>query len=106
MKKPPAPPQTITAAAKAQHQLLLTNMNSTFTFFLTLPGIKQATVFADSIFKAAVRTGPVPKHVAFIMDGNRRYAKNNKLPLEAGHSTGARNLVSVSNSAASLPLGF
>uniref|UniRef100_A0A0N4ZL78 Alkyl transferase n=1 Tax=Parastrongyloides trichosuri TaxID=131310 RepID=A0A0N4ZL78_PARTI len=34
-------------------------------------------------------TGPMPNHIAFVMDGNRRFAKNNKLasPLE-GHKIG------------------
>lgn len=33
-----------------------------------------------------------PKHVAFIMDGNRRWAHKNKLALFFGHEKGARNL--------------
>ncbi|KAI3923571.1 hypothetical protein MKW92_027628 [Papaver armeniacum] len=35
----------------------------------------------------------VPKHVAIIMDGNRRWAKNKGLPSMAGHSAGARSLM-------------
>lgn len=42
-----------------------------------------------------VRTGPVPKHVAMIMDGNRTYAKKHRLPLKEGHFTGANALVKV-----------
>jgi len=30
----------------------------------------------------------IPKHVAFIMDGNRRWAKDRHLPLAAGHTKG------------------
>ncbi|MAI84879.1 MAG: di-trans,poly-cis-decaprenylcistransferase [Rickettsiales bacterium] len=30
----------------------------------------------------------IPKHVAFIMDGNRRWAKNKKLPIIEGHRQG------------------
>lgn len=33
-----------------------------------------------------------PQHVAFIMDGNRRWAKQNKLSLFLGHENGARRL--------------
>jgi undecaprenyl diphosphate synthase len=33
-----------------------------------------------------------PRHVAFIMDGNRRWAKKNKLSLFLGHETGAKRL--------------
>jgi len=31
----------------------------------------------------------LPKHVAFIMDGNRRWAKKNKLPIIEGHKMGS-----------------
>jgi undecaprenyl diphosphate synthase len=30
----------------------------------------------------------IPRHVAFIMDGNRRWAKKHNLPTEAGHKAG------------------
>ncbi|TRM58608.1 Decaprenyl diphosphate synthase-like protein [Schizophyllum amplum] len=32
--------------------------------------------------------GPVPKHVAFVMDGNRRYARANHMKVQQGHSDG------------------
>ena len=35
-------------------------------------------------------TGPVPRHVAVIMDGNGRWAEQRKLPRAAGHRAGAR----------------
>ncbi|ODV62063.1 undecaprenyl diphosphate synthase family protein, partial [Ascoidea rubescens DSM 1968] len=41
---------------------------------------------------SAIRTGPVPKHIALVMDGNRRFAKNRKLPLTDGHSAGCLSL--------------
>ena len=31
----------------------------------------------------------LPKHVAFIMDGNRRWAKKKKLPVIEGHKMGS-----------------
>ncbi len=34
----------------------------------------------------------LPRHVAFIMDGNRRWAKDHKLSLFLGHESGARNI--------------
>ncbi len=36
-----------------------------------------------------VRLGIIPKHLAVIMDGNRRWAKNNNLPARDGHREGA-----------------
>ena len=33
-----------------------------------------------------------PKHIAIIMDGNRRWAKQRKLPIKVGHKTGADTL--------------
>ena len=31
----------------------------------------------------------LPLHVGIIMDGNRRWAKNQRLPVSSGHSRGA-----------------
>lgn len=39
-----------------------------------------------------VKAGRVPKHVAFIMDGNRRYASKQKLQKTEGHSRGFSKL--------------
>ncbi|XP_053124523.1 dehydrodolichyl diphosphate synthase complex subunit DHDDS isoform X2 [Hemicordylus capensis] len=44
--------------------------------------------FCASVIKA----GPMPKHIAFIMDGNRRYAKKNKVKKLEGHSQGFAKL--------------
>lgn len=33
-------------------------------------------------------SGPVPTHVAFVMDGNRRYAKHKKVEVAEGHVEG------------------
>lgn len=42
---------------------------------------------------ALKRSGPIPAHVALIMDGNRRFAKRNRLPrASSGHFEGARTL--------------
>ena len=39
-----------------------------------------------------VSRGPVPRHVAIIMDGNGRWAKQRGLSRKAGHDAGAENL--------------
>lgn len=35
-----------------------------------------------------LQAGPVPKHIAFIMDGNRRFAKKQGLHSISGHQQG------------------
>ncbi|KAJ0415665.1 putative undecaprenyl diphosphate synthase-domain-containing protein [Aspergillus carlsbadensis] len=42
-------------------------------------------------------TGPVPQHVAFIMDGNRRYAKSKKISTVEGYLLGGVVLVQTVN---------
>lgn len=43
-----------------------------------------------------------PKHIAIIMDGNRRWAKKQRLPLMAGHWKGAEALSSIVRAAGEL----
>jgi ditrans,polycis-polyprenyl diphosphate synthase len=52
----------------------------------------KATNFLLRILAA----GPIPKHVAFVMDGNRRYARKNQLAVQQGHSEGYTTLRHVS----------
>lgn len=40
-----------------------------------------------------VKMGPIPKHVAFIMDGNRRYARKLNSPVIEGHYLGFEKLI-------------
>ena len=37
----------------------------------------------------------MPKHIAIIMDGNRRWAKGKMLPVKLGHKQGAETLKKV-----------
>lgn len=36
----------------------------------------------------ALKRGPLPRHVAFIMDGNRRFARHKNEPVKVGHQEG------------------
>lgn len=51
--------------------------------------------FLKDLCLAILKTGPIPKHIAFVMDGNRRYAKVNGLQLKEGHIRGAESLIHV-----------
>lgn len=59
-----------------------------------------------SIYSAAelsqLEPSAIPKHIAIIMDGNRRWAKQNELPPMMGHWEGAETLTDVLRAAAEL----
>ena len=44
--------------------------------------------FLRSALIHSLLLGPRPQHVAFIMDGNRRYARNKHQPVRVGHEEG------------------
>ena len=43
---------------------------------------------AQNLMLKILAAGPIPKHIAFIMDGNRRYARMNHKEVQQGHSDG------------------
>lgn len=43
----------------------------------------------------AVSQGPVPQHIAFVMDGNRRFARSHKIETAEGHNLGFESLAKV-----------
>lgn len=71
--------QAVSAADVARLLLL------PFTLLLSL-----ATTPARRLLLALLSLGPVPRHIAFIMDGNRRWASEQRVPLpvRAGHISG------------------
>ena len=46
--------------------------------------------------------GPVPKHLAIIMDGNGRWAENRRLPRVAGHREGMNTVKKITKKASQL----
>jgi len=46
----------------------------------------------ENIGIATIKEGPIPSHVAFVMDGNRRWATRNHLEREEGHLYGYKKL--------------
>lgn len=47
------------------------------------------------LFSAGLRRESLPKHVAVIMDGNRRWARLRDLPVDSGYEAGLRSLRAV-----------
>lgn len=40
------------------------------------------------IVLSVLAAGPMPKHIAFVMDGNRRYARSHAKRVQEGHTEG------------------
>ncbi|KAG6885638.1 hypothetical protein C0992_004997, partial [Termitomyces sp. T32_za158] len=43
---------------------------------------------AQRLLLGVISSGPIPKHVSFIMDGNRRYARSHDRTVQEGHDEG------------------
>jgi ditrans,polycis-polyprenyl diphosphate synthase len=52
----------------------------------------KASALVRRAVLAVLAAGPTPAHVAFVMDGNRRYARAHALAVGAGHTDGFRAL--------------
>lgn len=72
-----------------------THHTAMFEQLSTFPGYDQVLTGAKKLFGRIIQTGPVPKHVAIIMDGNRRYARNHKMEIREGHNIGFETMASV-----------
>ena len=94
-------PASITPMGNLCHiSLFISLVMLTFTFtlccFMSFTG--QLTIMTwisekkltwyENVCMNVLKTGQVPRHVAFIMDGNRRYAKRNHIEKTEGHARG------------------
>ncbi|KAH0970978.1 hypothetical protein GBA52_023134 [Prunus armeniaca] len=59
------------------------------------PKVGGLGTFLRKCMFSVVSVGPIPEHIAFIMDGNRRYAKRRNLPVAEGHKAGYLALMSI-----------
>jgi undecaprenyl pyrophosphate synthase len=50
----------------------------------------------QSLLTTILKLGPIPQHIGFIMDGNRRFAKDRGLHVSKGHLQGFHKLEEVS----------
>lgn len=59
--------------------------------------VEDKRSWPQKIFGNILKNGPLPKHIAIIMDGNRRYAKERHIEKIQGHISGFEKLVEVIN---------
>jgi ditrans,polycis-polyprenyl diphosphate synthase len=58
-----------------------------------IPGLEWACQLARKAAAASLSLHPVPRHIAFIMDGNRRYADRQHIERIDGHTEGYHRLI-------------
>jgi ditrans,polycis-polyprenyl diphosphate synthase len=66
-------------------------------WLLQSPPAEWASQQLHELILGALRQGPVPQHVAFVMDGNRRYARSHHKEVIEGHNLGFEALARVRN---------
>src|SRR3990172_6033601 len=62
--------------------------------------------FSEEELLACINKGPIPRHVAIIMDGNGRWAEQRCLPRVAGHREGIHSVREVLTLCCELKIGF
>lgn len=64
-------------------------------WLLTSPPIEWVLKNARELLIGTLRQGPIPQHVAFEMDGNRRFAKDHHIETIEGHNMGFEALARI-----------
>ncbi|EGC43178.1 dehydrodolichyl diphosphate synthetase [Histoplasma capsulatum var. duboisii H88] len=64
-------------------------------WFVSSPPIEWALSHLRELLIGALREGPIPQHVAFVMDGNRRFARNHQIERVEGHHLGFEALAKI-----------
>ena len=59
------------------------------------PPVDWAIQQIRELLVGSIRQGPVPEHIAFVMDGNRRFARRNHIETVEGHNLGFEALARV-----------
>ncbi len=57
-------------------------------WFMRSPPAEWAVLQIRSLLIGALSQGPIPQHVDFEMDGNRRYARSRRIETVEGHLHG------------------
>jgi ditrans,polycis-polyprenyl diphosphate synthase len=64
-------------------------------WLLHSPPVEWAMNNIRELLIGALKQGPIPEHIAFVMDGNRRFARTNKIETVEGHNLGFEALARV-----------
>lgn len=65
-------------------------------WLLQSPPVEWGMMHFRELLIGALRQGPIPQHVAFVMDGNRRFARTHGIETLEGHNLGFEALARVS----------
>jgi len=68
--------------------------------------VSELSTLHEDDLKRRIQAGPIPRHVAVIMDGNGRWATNRGLPRVAGHGEGVKSVRAVVRVAGELGIEF
>jgi len=74
-------------AAIDHHPRLRLVIISSMTSLLNTAYDSLSSAFRRGLIKV-LTAGPVPQHIAFVMDGNRRYARQRNMAVKQGHTDG------------------
>ncbi|KAF3914371.1 hypothetical protein ABW20_dc0109096 [Dactylellina cionopaga] len=64
-------------------------------WLFSLPPIEWLSLRIQEALIGALRQGPIPQHVAFVMDGNRRFARQSHIETTEGHNLGFEALAKI-----------
>lgn len=76
----------------AQYITNTLGMSSAESFGSSITGNYYVQQYGKTLLAKILRVGAVPGHVAFVMDGNRRFAKRNHQETREGHNAGFESL--------------
>ncbi|KAF2460194.1 dehydrodolichyl diphosphate synthase [Lineolata rhizophorae] len=71
------------------------HLSNATNWFLQSPPLEFAISHLRNLLIGALRKGPIPEHIAFVMDGNRRFARNHHIETVEGHNLGFEALARI-----------
>lgn len=80
---------------KKPYGTLINNTYKTYYYIFSMVGISNVMSLLQTFCLLILSYGPVPKHLSFIMDGNRRFATSMNQPIKVGHELGSLTLLQI-----------